>query len=208
MTTTHEEPKRIDRRVLRTRKAIERAFDKLLSNSSVDKITVSAIAREADIDRKTFYLHYKSVEELANRKTEELLERILDKLKTDGVGKTHLERVHILLAETNAVLTSNIPLYSNTAFRLSTDQVLARFSHVAEPALRHAGLNPELASNKQLYMKIQFFVAGAIYLYSTWLRSDHKQPIETVSDAIEDAIATMYQKGKHAEQSGEVSPSA
>ena len=64
---------KLDRRIVRTRKAINTALDKLLSENDVSKITVSAIAREADIDRKTFYLHYPSIDSLLTHRAEEII---------------------------------------------------------------------------------------------------------------------------------------
>ena len=55
-----------DRRVVRTRKAIREAFFKLMENQDYHKITIASVAREADIDRKTFYLHYRSVSDLVD----------------------------------------------------------------------------------------------------------------------------------------------
>ena len=55
-----------DRRVVRTRKAIREAFFKLMEDQDYHKITIASIAREADIDRKTFYLHYSSVSDLVD----------------------------------------------------------------------------------------------------------------------------------------------
>ena len=69
-----------DRRVLRTKKAIQNAYLDLLKKKGTEKITISDIAREADIDRKTFYLHYDSTEDIireyAEEKTKELLARL------------------------------------------------------------------------------------------------------------------------------------
>ena len=48
----------MDRRVRKTRKAIKQAFLKLAKDSDVNKIKVSELAELADINRKTFYLHY------------------------------------------------------------------------------------------------------------------------------------------------------
>lgn len=50
--------KKTDRRVIKTKKAIHMAFVKLLSQKSVNEITVKDIADEADINRKTFYNYY------------------------------------------------------------------------------------------------------------------------------------------------------
>ena len=181
-------PKRADRRVLRTRKAIMAAFDRLLSEQNLDKITVSAIARNAGIDRKTFYLHYKSIDDLANRKAEEALEQILAVFKAEGLGKSFPERIHIILSEVNNILTENMAVYSNIAERLTADQALAHFEQAAGPALAHSGFSTEVMTNQQMHLRLQFFVGGSISLYSTWLKSDHSQPIETVSNAIEEAL--------------------
>lgn len=51
----------MDRRVKKTRKAIKQAFLKLAKDSAVSKIKVSELAELADINRKTFYLHYVDV---------------------------------------------------------------------------------------------------------------------------------------------------
>ncbi|MBQ9001654.1 MAG: TetR/AcrR family transcriptional regulator [Eggerthellaceae bacterium] len=192
MTKPNERARRTDKRVLRTRKAIINAFDKLVSNSDVEKITVSAIAREAGIDRKTFYSHYNSIDDLANHKTEEILERVIDALKREGEGKPYIERVHIVLTEVNAILTTNISVYANIASRMSTDQVLERFEQVGTTALSNAGFNPDFASDSQIHMFLQFHVAGALSLYASWLRSNRAEPIETVSEAIEYAISASW----------------
>lgn len=196
MTPTKSPEKRSDRRVIRTRKAIMDAFEKLICKNDGAKITVSALAREANIDRKTFYLHFNSIDDLATYRTELLIEQILDKLQTEGVGKTHLERIHITLTEANAIFTSNIPLYSNIALRLSTDQVIRHFISAAGPALERAGLSPQLENERQLYMEMQFFVAGTVSLYSSWLKSDRKEPIETISNTIEKTMGVLYEQEK------------
>ena len=47
---------RLDRRIVRSRNAILSAFERLLMEKPLADITVSAIAREANVDRKTFTL--------------------------------------------------------------------------------------------------------------------------------------------------------
>ena len=61
--------KKIDRRVLKTRQAIEEALASLILKTDYDKITVSALAKEANINRKTFYLHYDSVDDVLDTMT-------------------------------------------------------------------------------------------------------------------------------------------
>ena len=181
--------KKVDRRVLRTRRAIMEAFEKLLGERGLEGITVSAIAREADIDRKTFYLHYKSVNDLVSFKTEESLERIALALEERGEDAPPIERVHIVLMEVNAILLENIDAYCQIAASLSVNQALVRFEASVLSVLAKRDVDQSLIDNQQIRMQLQFYIAGAMSLYSTWLRSDRSTPIETVSQTIEDAIS-------------------
>ena len=53
--------KTLDRRVIKTKKAIRNAFAKLLAVKDINDITVSDIAELADINRKTFYNYYPGI---------------------------------------------------------------------------------------------------------------------------------------------------
>ena len=48
-------PKKTDRRVKYTKQAIRDSFLKLLSEKPIEKISVTEICREAEINRGTFY---------------------------------------------------------------------------------------------------------------------------------------------------------
>ena len=77
-----------DRRVVRPRKAIREAFFKLMENQDYHKITIASVAREADIDRKTFYLHYRSVSDLVDEVIRDEAQKIVascrEALRSDG----------------------------------------------------------------------------------------------------------------------------
>ena len=53
---TAQKEQKQDRRKRRSDAAIQRAFDELLDEKPLEKITVKELAERADIDRKTFYL--------------------------------------------------------------------------------------------------------------------------------------------------------
>ena len=48
----------IDRRILKSQKAIQNAFLEMLLKDGFDMITIKELTEKADISRKTFYLHY------------------------------------------------------------------------------------------------------------------------------------------------------
>ena len=55
---------RYDRRVERTRNAIITAFKEMIVEKEFKEITIKELAERANINRKTFYLHYESMEEI------------------------------------------------------------------------------------------------------------------------------------------------
>ena len=63
-----------DRRVLRTRTALQQAYLRLIENYEEHDITVSMITEEADINRATFYAHFSNKEDFLEEMLYELLE--------------------------------------------------------------------------------------------------------------------------------------
>ena len=57
-----------DLRVRRTLKAIRYAFYKLVLEKNYSDISITELTERAEINRKTFYLHYSSLEDFLNIK--------------------------------------------------------------------------------------------------------------------------------------------
>lgn len=54
----------MDRRVRKSKDSIKEAFTTLMNDVGFDQITVRSLCKEADINRSTFYLHYKNIDDL------------------------------------------------------------------------------------------------------------------------------------------------
>ena len=70
----------IDRRIRKTRRLLRECLTALLKEKKVQDITVREIADMADINRGTFYLHYKDVFDLMEQIENELLKELEDML--------------------------------------------------------------------------------------------------------------------------------
>lgn len=70
-----------DLRVRKTKKLIREAFEKLLCEKGFRNLTVSELVKEAGIGRKTFYLHYQSMEDLTITLQDEMLDEIFKTLR-------------------------------------------------------------------------------------------------------------------------------
>lgn len=98
--------KRIDPRILRTRKLLRQALIELTPQKSFEDITIQDITDQATLNRATFYLHYKD--------KNELLLDVFERLVTDALPQ---------------------PPTQLDTFDLNTEgPILAVFDHVAEYA--------------------------------------------------------------------------
>ena len=96
-----------DRRVSKTKRSIQNAYLDLLRQKGTEKITISDIAREADIDRKTFYLHYDSTEDIIREYAEEKTRELLKRLTIKSFFSLSFDR-RIFAKEVNSMLAEHL----------------------------------------------------------------------------------------------------
>ena len=69
-----------DRRVAYTKRVLREALVKLLRNQHISDITITSICESADINRSTFYLHYRDQYDLLHKIEEEVLHDVCERL--------------------------------------------------------------------------------------------------------------------------------
>lgn len=67
----------MDKRSQKTKNSILQAVTKLLEKKSLEDITVTEVSAAADINRKTFYAHYSSVQDVIEETANEVAENLL-----------------------------------------------------------------------------------------------------------------------------------
>ncbi|WP_458458449.1 TetR/AcrR family transcriptional regulator [Pseudobutyrivibrio sp.] len=69
-----------DLRVRRTLTAVRKAFNDLVLTRNYNEISITDLTEKAGINRKTFYLHYSSLDDLVAEVEEEMSKEILDNI--------------------------------------------------------------------------------------------------------------------------------
>ena len=77
-----------NRRTLYTKKVIKESLIELLKTREIHQVTVTDICKKADINRGTFYTHYKDAFDLFQSMEDELFHQIL---KTSCYQNIHVE---------------------------------------------------------------------------------------------------------------------
>lgn len=101
---------RSDRRVEKTRNAIINAFKEMIIEKDFNEITIKELAERANINRKTFYLHYESMEEILFDVTVELSEQVFESLNNKGFFDPNVIGITPLIETINELINSNYEL--------------------------------------------------------------------------------------------------
>ena len=70
-----------DRRKLRTKRMLRKALLELIEEKGIEGVTVSDLTERADVNRGTFYLHYRDTAELMHQLKEEIFVGLTEKLR-------------------------------------------------------------------------------------------------------------------------------
>ena len=154
------------RSAVRSRKLINEALADLLTEKPLDKITVTDVVNRADINRGTFYAHYKDIPDVVDHLIQQTFAAIRDALMTQthtpaDIGAT-------LLSTIQGILEEDLPFYqkilnSNAASILHEQLV----SVVLDFMLEHKDrFYP--GSQEEYQIAIRFCAGGLSNLYRDW----------------------------------------
>lgn len=180
--------KKTDRRVVRTRNAIRKAFTDLLAETSYNKITITALAKRADVDRKTFYTHYASVDNLLEDVVREQTEKSLEGMDfRDFFADPSLCTKRFLTA-IEASLPFTRDELRNAANNIPLGEFLRCWTSIAKDHIhRETGPLPQTAE-LHIGMLIEFYLGGILNSYLYWLKSDSeassKEAINLIADNV------------------------
>ena len=162
------------------------AFDRLIMEVPFDQITVSAIAREADVDRKTFYQHFGTVDKLLDAIAEDVVSELLDEVESmtrERVGAGGDENVlHAFFGALSEHLSTDTLLSQRYCEHVPLDLL---FEHLSRPLTRQAverGFVSGDLADEELEMLLTFGLGGLFSLYRWWFLSDRAVPLDKVTD--------------------------
>lgn len=89
-----------DRRITRTKEAINRAFVELFAEKTFDRITINDIAERANVNRATVYLHYADKYDLLDKCIEDHLNQMVTAC---SLNKSFQQKVTDLFEATEAL---------------------------------------------------------------------------------------------------------
>ena len=165
-------------RVKKKKAAIRNAFKEMICEMDYEQITIKELAYRAQINRKTFYLHYKGLEDVL----EELQDEIADNFIKRNVSYAnmhdirHMIRVFFESASHMPLLHER--LLCSGSYQTIWNQINKKIMHHRMETNRGAFGMDEYAEN----LVFAFYGSNSSLLYRQWVEDGKKLPLEELID--------------------------
>lgn len=175
--------KTVDRRVLKTKRAIKAAFARLLSEKDVNDITIRDIAELADINRKTFYNYYAGIYEVIDEIENEIAQSF-EKVLSDTDFKQNLRNPYMLFEKLTDIINTDMDFFGymlsmNANVSLSTK--IVELLKARSKAIIMSYLDED---ERRIDLMLEFMLSGLMAVYKSWFNSDRRDSIEEINEEI------------------------
>ena len=170
----------MDRRVIKTKRAIKKAFFTLLAEKEVNDISVTDISRLAEINRKTFYNYYTGVFQLVDELENDIINKLQATLKDLDIIEYLKDPIKLFDLLDNAIGV-NDPFLRNMLEAEKVSGFFNKFENKIICLIRDEVARQMHTDPTATEYVIHFMLAGEISVYKAWLRSDRSYPVEELA---------------------------
>jgi AcrR family transcriptional regulator len=175
----------MDKRIIRTKSNISFALLKLIEKKSANKITVSELAKEANIERKTFYLHYSCIEDVYQELGKTIANDI--ECEADKIIASKDNMITNIFSHFNYVINKNIYFFRAISKNDSYSFLLHSFENTLSKCMKRIAKEIYHISSPNIELYTDFYSAGIIKLYQSWLKGDTSLTQEEITRVISKA---------------------
>ena len=167
-----------DMRVLRTRKLLHDAFKEMLCEMDYEKITIQELTERAMINRKTFYLHYLTLDSLLREVQSEMAMNFIK--RTEGMKRPQdmdkVTREFFLYSEELGKFGERLNCCGNYVSQQITDEIMKQTWETSQ-------------ETPYLQNIIMAFVSQAtLTIYRQWIADGKRIPLKEIIKIATDLI--------------------
>ncbi len=177
----------MDRRITKTKTAIKSAYTELLKEKKTSKITITEIARRANIDRKTFYLHYNSTDDIVHEIIEDNLSDFTLMLNKNPFSMHPIDATLILQC-LNTCIMKNIDFYECISKLPDFEHFENKTKEFFINKMIHSLSESTNLSSIEIKVYSRFFMSGIIDIYGEWFRNDTSISLDELGELSGKAI--------------------
>lgn len=179
---------KLDRRVRKTKKQLRQGLTELLEEKSIKDITVRELSDLVDINRGTFYLHYKDVFDMVEQIENEMFENfrsVLDVYSMENLNGKPLP----MIVDIFRFVKENSDMCRVLISKNGDISFINRLKELVKERCLNDWMEIfKKSQNFEYYYS--FIVSGCIGLLQSWLETGFKESPEHMADLAEQMIMT------------------
>jgi AcrR family transcriptional regulator len=164
----------MDKRIVKTKNSVKTAFMELMFEKDINSITISDIAGKAQINRSTFYLHYKDVYAVLTDIENDVSTKISYCFEQFDANHVYESICNLFNNLTNTLdemqTVKKFILYSSHS-KVILEQLKAMFVDKAMVAFMNTNVDVD---REKLYYGLSFIASGIIDAYLEWSYKESK----------------------------------
>lgn len=183
-----------DRRIRKTEEQLTRGLTKLMKEKSIKDITVRELADEVDINRSTFYLHYKDIFDMVEKIENKLAADVISTMEELSSNRINPTTLIEFLTDAFETIYSNADLCAVMLSKngdISFQNKLKEIIYQKTFDIIKNRLDGK-ASEDEIKVTSGFFIAGILGIVEIWLNDlstgTPEQMAETAFKLIEKGI--------------------
>lgn len=171
-----------DRRIRKTKAVLKSSLVSLMKEKNVKNITVKELCERADINRGTFYLHYKDIFDMLEQIETEFFSEFTTII--DNYGKSPQQSRLYILENIFALTKSHkdfcLVLLSSKGDMGFIKKLLSHIHNIFVEVYGDEGMTAEYY--------FSFIIYGCIGVVENWLKGDAKESVEDIAKITENII--------------------
>ncbi len=169
-----------DLRIIKTRRTIRNALVDLMSEKELSAITISELSARAEINRKTFYRHYRTISDVVAELENEILSEFSEILKS---GNDSLLNIGAVFRDISALVERRrdffvrLMTYNHDLF--NNGKIKAMLRKTLSVSLRKAGA---AIGEQSIKAVSEFLISGVLALYADWFDNSCEGSLDFITE--------------------------
>lgn len=171
----------VDKRVVRTKKAIKAALFKLMETKALGDITISELTAAANVNRRTFYTHYHNLTDIL----EEIEADLVTELRTllEGIDLAdHKNSIYNIFIGFYKLMTGEFDYYFHL-MRMDTRGILtSRLRNALKASCKSFG--DAVDKDDITSISSAYEAGGFLGCFMEWYYSENRVPVEKAAEIV------------------------
>jgi AcrR family transcriptional regulator len=153
-----------------------------MSTEDIDQISITDVAREADINRKTFYAHYSGVSDVITEIEDQTIEALTELVDRCSFNSTRFN-ISPLFEGCTRLINEDPDFHKSLFLADSYNSLFSKIRSVlVDRFVTEFERNTQLGHMEAKYLAC-YIMGGALNMYQQWIVSDYDDiPLREISD--------------------------